>query len=77
MLVYGGGPDDGDHILTTSYHSELGSIAAGLAVIGALARSGKAKVKSVKLVCDNEAAIKACKRTRHRASPTEQKDGII
>jgi hypothetical protein len=29
-----------------------------------LVRSGKIKVKSVKLVCNNEAAVKACKRKR-------------
>jgi ribonuclease HI len=48
----------------TSYRSELGGIASGIAVIGTLVRSGKIKVKSVKLVCDNKAAIKACKRNR-------------
>jgi hypothetical protein len=45
----------------TSYRSELGGIASGLAVIGTLVRSGKIKVKTVKFVCDNEAVIKACK----------------
>jgi hypothetical protein len=60
----GGGPDDGDQLLMTSYRSELGGIASGLAIIGTLVRSGKIKVKSVKLVCDNEAAIKACNRKR-------------
>jgi hypothetical protein len=44
----------------TSYRSELGGIARGLAVIDTLVRSGKIKVKAVKFVCDNEAAIKAC-----------------
>jgi hypothetical protein len=48
----------------TSYRSELGGISSGLAVICTLVRSGKIKEKSVKLVCDNEAAIKACKRKR-------------
>jgi ribonuclease HI len=46
----------------TSYRSELGGIASGLAVIGTLVRSGKIKVKSVKLVCDNESAVKLCTR---------------
>jgi ribonuclease HI len=59
-----GGADDGDQLLMTSYRSELGGIAMGLAVIGTLLRSGKTKVKSVKFVCDNEAVIKACKRKR-------------
>jgi hypothetical protein len=45
-----------------SYRSKLGGIASGIAVIGTLVRSGKIKVKSVKLVCDNETAIEACMR---------------
>jgi hypothetical protein len=61
MLIMGGVPDDGDQLLMMSYRSELGCIASVLAVIGALIRPGKIKVKSIKLVCDNEAAIKACK----------------
>jgi hypothetical protein len=64
ILVSGGDPDDGAQFLMTSYHSELSGIDAGLAVIGALVRSGKVKVKSVKLLCDNEEAIKARKRMR-------------
>jgi hypothetical protein len=34
VLLTGGGPDDGDQLLMTSYRSELGGIASGLAVIG-------------------------------------------
>jgi hypothetical protein len=64
VLLTGGGPDDGDQLLMMSYRSELDGIVSGCDVIGALVRSGKIKVKSVKLVCDNEAAIKACKRKR-------------
>jgi hypothetical protein len=64
MLLSGSGPYDGDRLITTSYRSELGGIASGLAVINILARSGKIKVKSVKLVCNNEAAIRACTRKR-------------
>jgi hypothetical protein len=48
----------------TSYRSALGGIASGLAVIGTLVKSGKIKVKSVKLVCNNEAAVKVCMRKR-------------
>jgi ribonuclease HI len=62
VILSGGGTDDGDQLLMISYISELGGIASGLAVIGTLVRSGKIKVKSVKLGCDNEAAVKACKR---------------
>jgi ribonuclease HI len=47
-----------------SYRSELEGIASGLAVIGTLVRSCQIKVKSVKLVRDNEAAVKACTRKR-------------
>jgi hypothetical protein len=64
VLLTGGGPDDGDKLLMTSYRSELGGIASGLAVIGTLVRSEKIKVKTVKFVCDNEGTIKACKRKR-------------
>jgi ribonuclease HI len=60
----GGGPDDGDQLFMTSYRSELGGIASGLSVIGTLVRSGKIRGKSVKLVCDNEAAVKICTRQR-------------
>jgi ribonuclease HI len=62
VLVSGGRPDDGDQLLATSYRSELGGIVSGLAVIGTLERYGKIKVRSVKLVCDSDAAIKAYKR---------------
>jgi hypothetical protein len=62
VILRGGGPDDGDQLLMMSYRSEIGGIASGLPVIGALVRSGKIIVKSVKLLCDNEASIKACKR---------------
>jgi hypothetical protein len=62
FLLISGGTYDGDQLLMTSYRSELGGIASGLVVIGTLVRSGKIKVKSVKLVYDNESAIKACKR---------------
>jgi ribonuclease HI len=57
-------PAGGDQLLMMSYRSELGGIASRLAGIDTLVRSGKIKVKPVKLVCDNEAAIKACKRKR-------------
>jgi hypothetical protein len=64
VLLKGGGPYDGDTLLMTSYRSELGGIASGFSVIGTLVRSGNIKVKSVKLVCDNEATVKVCKRKR-------------
>jgi hypothetical protein len=52
VLLMGGGTDDGDQLMMTSYMSELGGIVSGLAVIGTLVRSGKIKVKTVKFVCD-------------------------
>jgi hypothetical protein len=45
VLLMVGGPDDADQLLMTSYRSELCGIASGLAVISALIRSGKIKVK--------------------------------
>jgi hypothetical protein len=62
LLLTCGGPGDGDQLLMMSSRSEVGGIASVLAVIDALVRSGKTKVKAVKLVCDNESSIKACKR---------------
>jgi ribonuclease HI len=64
VLLMGWGADDGYQLLMTSYRSKLRGIPNGLAVIDTLVSSGKIEVKSVKLVCDNEAAIKACKRKR-------------
>jgi hypothetical protein len=37
VLLKGGGPDNGDQLLMTSYMSELGGIASRLALIGTLA----------------------------------------
>jgi hypothetical protein len=42
ILLAGGGPDDGDPLPMTSYRSELGGLAAGLAVLGTLTWSGLA-----------------------------------
>jgi hypothetical protein len=75
ILVTGGDRDDGDQLLMNLYHSERGGISSVLAVIGALARSGKVTVRSVKLACDNEAAIKVCKRTRKHHSVFHRKEG--
>jgi hypothetical protein len=79
VILKGGGPYDGDQLLMTSYRSELGGIASGLAVSGMLVRSGKIKVKSVKLVCDNEAAVKVCtsKRTQSVFHRTEGDHDLV
>jgi hypothetical protein len=66
-LLMGGVPADGDRLMMTSYRYELGGIASGIAVIGTLVRSGKIKVKTVKFVCDNEAAIKGNRRKRNQS----------
>jgi hypothetical protein len=42
------------------YRSELGGICAGLAVIGVRTRSECINIRSVRLVCNNEAAVKRC-----------------
>jgi hypothetical protein len=67
VILMDGGPYDGYQLLMVSYRSELGGIASELAVISTLVRFGKIRVKSVKLVCNNEAAIKAFKR-KHTTS---------
>jgi hypothetical protein len=62
VILRGGGPADGSPTYMTSYRSELGCICAGLAAIGVLARSVRIKLWSVRMVCDNEAAVKRCNR---------------
>jgi hypothetical protein len=44
VLVSGGGPDDGDQILKTSYRSKLGVMVSGLTLVCILAISGNIKV---------------------------------
>jgi hypothetical protein len=66
VILSGGGPDDGDLLLMMSYRSELGGLAAALAVMGMLERSGRLNIRSVKCVSDNQSAVRACKR-----KPTE------
>jgi hypothetical protein len=62
ILLTGGGPDDGDPLLMTSDRSEFGGLAAGLAFLGTLARSGLINIRSVKCVWDNTSSILASKR---------------
>jgi hypothetical protein len=57
ILLQVGGPDDGDLFLMQSYRSELGSVAAGLAVIVTLIRSGLINIASATFLCDNESAV--------------------
>jgi hypothetical protein len=40
-----------------SYRSELGGVAAGLAVLGTLSRSGLINIASATFLCDNESAV--------------------
>jgi hypothetical protein len=49
IIFRGGGPDDGYLFLMQSYGSELGGVAAGLAVLGPLA--------SATFICDNKFAV--------------------
>jgi hypothetical protein len=56
-LLQGGGPDDGDLFLMQLYRSELGGVAAGLAVLGTLSRSGLVNIASTTFLCDNAPAI--------------------
>jgi hypothetical protein len=59
ILLAGGGPDNGPGRYMTSYRSELGSIIAGLVVLGTLLRSGLINARRIKFICDNSAAILA------------------
>jgi hypothetical protein len=66
VIISGGGPDDGDPLLMTSYRSELGGLASALTVLGMLERSGSLNIRYVTCVSDNQSAVRACKR-----NPTE------
>jgi hypothetical protein len=57
IFLQGGGPDDGDLFIMPSYRSELGGVAAGLAVLGTLSRSGLINISSTTFLCDNESAV--------------------
>jgi hypothetical protein len=62
VILSGGGPDDGEPLLMTSYRSELGGLASALAVLGMLEISGRLNIRSVKCVSYNQSAVRACKR---------------
>jgi hypothetical protein len=62
ILLQGGGPDLGDLFLMQSYRSELGGVAAGLAVLGTLSRSGLVNIASTMFLCDNASAILSANR---------------
>jgi hypothetical protein len=57
ILLQGGGPDDGDIFPMQSYRSDLGGVAAGLAILGNLSRSGLINIASTTFLCDNESAV--------------------
>jgi hypothetical protein len=57
ILLQGGGSDDGDIFLMQSYRSELGGVAAGLAVLGTLSRPGLINISSATFLCNNEPAV--------------------
>jgi hypothetical protein len=57
ILLQGGGLDDCDLFIMQSCRSELGDVAAGLAVLGTLIRPGLINIASVTFMCDNESAI--------------------
>jgi hypothetical protein len=57
IILQGGGPDDGDLFIMQSYRPELGGVAAGLAVLGTLSRSGLINIASTTFLCDNAYAI--------------------
>jgi hypothetical protein len=57
VILQGGVPDDGDLFIMQSYRSELGGVAAGLAFLGTLSRSGFINIASTRFLCDNISAI--------------------
>jgi hypothetical protein len=62
IIMAGGGPDDGSQEQMTTYGSEPGGIAAGLGILGTLARSGLKLVHAVILICNNSVAVLSSKR---------------
>jgi hypothetical protein len=62
VIISGGGSDDGEPIIMTSYRSELGGLVLALAVLGIIERLGLLNKRSVKCVSDNQSAVRACKR---------------
>jgi hypothetical protein len=62
ILLQGDGPDDGDLFLMHSYRSDLGGVAAGLAVLETLSRSGLINIASTTFLCDNASAILSANR---------------
>jgi hypothetical protein len=57
ILLQGGGTDDGNLFIMQSYRSDLGGVAAGLAFLGTLSRSGLINIASATFLCDNESAV--------------------
>jgi hypothetical protein len=57
ILLQGGGPDDGDIFLMQSYRSELGGVAAGLAVLGTFSLSGLINIAYTTFLCNNKSAV--------------------
>jgi hypothetical protein len=64
ILLHGGGPDDRIQSLMTSYQSELGGLAAGLAVLGTLLRAGTINIRPVRFICANESSVTAARRPK-------------
>jgi hypothetical protein len=60
IYLWGGGPGDRLPLYMTSYRSEPGGICEGLAELGVLTQSGRINTRSVRMVCDNEVAVKLC-----------------
>jgi hypothetical protein len=57
IVLQGGRPYDGDLFLMQSYRSELGGVAAGLAVLGTLSRSVLINIASTTFLCDTKSAV--------------------
>jgi hypothetical protein len=60
VILRGGGPDGGSPKLYDVVSVGAQSICTGLAAIGILAISGRINLRSVRMVCDNETAVKRC-----------------
>jgi hypothetical protein len=63
ILLQGGVTDDCDLFLMQSYRSELGGVAAGLAVLGTLSRSVLINIAYATFLCDNKSSILSANRS--------------
>jgi hypothetical protein len=61
IVISGDGPGGGNPMYMMSYRLELGGLCTVFADLGVLTRFGKINIRSIKMVCDNLAAVTRAK----------------